>query len=132
MTITEEIWKLKGDIPIEEIANPLGSGIWQVHCFYQSYVLKLFNNLNPKTMSKITAEEMLLKHNMHSLEIMNNIFTPDGNKGSQGERLINAMQEHTKQNIEALRDILLIQFYGLDKEQDLIDKLFNQFLENIK
>ena len=45
MTITEEIWKLKGDLPLSTIGNPIGRELWQIHYFYQSYVLRTLRTI---------------------------------------------------------------------------------------
>jgi hypothetical protein len=52
MTITKEIWKLKGDLPLSTIGNLLPNDMWQVHYFYQSYVLKLLKNENKGNIPK--------------------------------------------------------------------------------
>ena len=41
MIITEELLKLKVDIPLIDIGVPIGKGMWQIHYFYQSYVLRM-------------------------------------------------------------------------------------------
>jgi len=66
-------------------------------------------------MSKITAREML------------------ENKGTT-INVIELMQEHTKQNIEALREELKSngRYKHFKPDRDTIDKISNQFLENIK
>lgn len=41
MVVTEELLKLKVDIPLTHIGVPIGKGMWQIHYFYQSYVLRM-------------------------------------------------------------------------------------------
>ncbi len=41
MVVTEELLKLKVDIPLTHIGTPIGRRMWQIHYFYQSYVLRM-------------------------------------------------------------------------------------------
>jgi len=107
-------------------------------------------------MSKITAEESIEQAGDRQLSYVNEVcksidFVSGFRLGMilGAEWQENQMQEHTKQNIEALREVLkenINVFIGINPNypeksdekyipmvsNGSIDKTFNQFLENIK
>jgi len=80
-------------------------------------------------MSKITAEEIYEQERKKgNTDGITGNPEPDYNNRFYIE-IFQLMQEHTKQNIEALR---IEAKAKINACPDSIDKLFNQFLENIK
>jgi len=92
-------------------------------------------------MSKITADEILAKNIKNNLPIRYSV--------KFYKTCLESMQEHTKQHIEALREVLkenVLAFDGLNPDypkkseekyipmvaKGTIDTVINQFLENIK
>jgi len=81
-------------------------------------------------MIKITAE--IRKAVMIEVTEPSNGYyvTNKDNCNARTEKVLELMQEHTKQNIEALREELHKDFAPFVGE--IIDKTINRFLENIK
>jgi len=83
-------------------------------------------------MSNITAEEITKIIYQNSNDNTEGLIIKFENIQDVLVKLENAMQEHTKQNIEALRsdmeEKMKDEYYNIYA----IDKLFNQFLQNIK
>jgi len=85
-------------------------------------------------MSKITAEEILkiqLAKMLDELGEKDHYSVDEIMQHEETKFALNAMQEHTKQNIEALRiEIRKKDGWIISKEE--LTVIFNQFLENIK
>jgi len=78
-------------------------------------------------MKKPTEEESIFEI---LLDIENNCVDAE----SSIDNVMHYVKEHTKHNIEALREELKSngRYKHFKPDRDAIDKIFNQFLENIK
>jgi len=79
-----------------------------------------------------TLEEILEANHFHSLSILHEVYTPDGNSGSERERLEKAIKEYVEQFLDEAAEEVVVSNDDPYGSQEEIKETILKLKEQIK